>query len=56
MNCIAPGFIITDLNRDMWSREEMLYWLKSVQADPNPGKPEDIAPLAVFLSSPGRRT
>ncbi len=53
VNCIAPGFIITDLNRDMWSREEMLGWLKSVQANPSAGTPEDVAPLAVFLSSPG---
>ena len=53
VNCIAPGFIITDLNRAMWQSEEMLGWLRSVQANPEAGKPEDIAPLAVFLSSRG---
>jgi gluconate 5-dehydrogenase len=53
VNCIAPGFIITDLNRDMWRQEHMKQWLKSVQANPRAGAPEDVAPLAVFLSSQG---
>jgi gluconate 5-dehydrogenase len=53
VNCIAPGFIVTDLNRDMWQRPEMREWLKGVQAAPNTGTPEDVAPLAVFLSGSG---
>lgn len=53
VNCIAPGFIITDLNRDMWQSETMQQWLKGVQANPKAGAPEDIAPLAVYLSSQG---
>lgn len=53
VNCIAPGFIVTDLNREMWKSEPMLDWLRGAQAAPDPGKPEDIAPLAVFLSGPG---
>ena len=53
VNCIAPGFIVTDLNRDMWQKEELLRWLRSSQANPRTGTPEDIAPLAVFLSSSG---
>jgi gluconate 5-dehydrogenase len=53
VNCIAPGFIITDLNRDMWQKEEMKTWLGGVQASPRTGTPEDIAPLSVFLSGPG---
>lgn len=53
VNCIAPGFIITDLNRKMWSQEHMRKWLSGCQANPRTGTPEDIAPLAVFLSSPG---
>jgi NAD(P)-dependent dehydrogenase (short-subunit alcohol dehydrogenase family) len=55
VNCIAPGFIITDLNRKMWEPAYMKDWLKGVQADANPGTPEDVAPLAVFLSSDGAR-
>lgn len=53
VNCIAPGFIITDLNRKMWESDVMKAWLKNAQASPRTGKPEDIAPLAVFLSGPG---
>lgn len=53
VNCIAPGFIITDLNRQMWEPAGMREWLKGAQANPQPGKPEDIAPLAVFLSGRG---
>ncbi len=53
VNCIAPGFILTDLNRKMWEPAEMHEWLKVSEANPNLGTPEDVAPLAVFLSSPG---
>jgi gluconate 5-dehydrogenase len=51
VNCIAPGFIITDLNRKMWEPQYMKDWLKGVQGDPRPGTPEDVAGLAVFLAS-----
>jgi gluconate 5-dehydrogenase len=50
VNCIAPGFIVTDLNRALWQAEEMKQWLKGVQATPHTGTPEDIAGLATFLS------
>ena len=53
VNCIAPGFILTDLNRDMWQAAEMKQWLESVQPNPRMGTPADLAPLAVFLSSAG---
>ncbi|MCP5109208.1 MAG: SDR family oxidoreductase, partial [bacterium] len=53
VNLIAPGFIVTDLNRQIWEQQVMLDWLEHRQANPKPGVPEDIAPLAVFLSSPG---
>jgi NAD(P)-dependent dehydrogenase (short-subunit alcohol dehydrogenase family) len=52
VNCIAPGFILTDLNRDMWQPAEMHQWLKGTQANPKLGRPEHIAPLAVFLAAP----
>lgn len=51
VNCIAPGFIITDLNRKMWEPKIMTDWLQGAQANPRPGTPEDCAGLSVFLSS-----
>jgi len=53
VNCIAPGFILTALNQDMWKSDEMKHWLAGSQANPNLGAPEDIAPLAVFLAGRG---
>jgi gluconate 5-dehydrogenase len=53
VNCIAPGFIVTDLNRDMWQRTDMKQWLSGAQSAPGTGTPEDIAPLAVYLSGKG---
>jgi gluconate 5-dehydrogenase len=53
VNCIAPGFILTDLNRQMWQAPEMAKWLAGAQANPRMGTPEDIAPVAAFLVSPG---
>ena len=51
VNCIAPGFIITDLNREMWQSVELQNWLKANQPNPRVGTPEDVSGLAVFLSS-----
>jgi gluconate 5-dehydrogenase len=53
VNCIAPGFILTDLNRKMWEAPEMAEWRKGVQANPRMGTVEDVAPLAVFLAGKG---
>ncbi|HZU26480.1 MAG TPA: SDR family oxidoreductase [Bryobacteraceae bacterium] len=53
VNCIAPGFILTDLNRAMWQPPQMQQWLEGAQSIPRLGRPEDIAPLAVFLSGAG---
>ena len=53
VNCIAPGFILTDLNRQMWQAPDMKNWLGGAQANPRMGTPEDIAPMAAFLCGPG---
>jgi gluconate 5-dehydrogenase len=53
VNCIAPGFVITDLNRAMWEPPAMKQWLFGAQATRRTGTPEDIAPLAVYLSGNG---
>jgi NAD(P)-dependent dehydrogenase (short-subunit alcohol dehydrogenase family) len=52
VNCIAPGFILTDLNRKMWEDETMYAWLRGGQANPRMGGPDDVAGTAVFLASP----
>ncbi len=52
VNCIAPGFILTDLNKDMWQPQHMFHWLQGSQANPRIGTPADLAGLAVFLASP----
>jgi NAD(P)-dependent dehydrogenase (short-subunit alcohol dehydrogenase family) len=53
VNCIAPGFILTELNRKMWDQPGMTEWRHAVQANPRMGSVEDIAPLAVFLAGKG---
>jgi NAD(P)-dependent dehydrogenase (short-subunit alcohol dehydrogenase family) len=53
VNCIAPGFIITDLNRKMWESTRLREWIKGAQASPRLGTAEDVAPLAVFLAGRG---
>ncbi|HXG34089.1 MAG TPA: SDR family oxidoreductase [Bryobacteraceae bacterium] len=52
VNCIAPGMILTDLNREVWQRPGMREWLRGVQANPRLGTPEDVAAVAVFLAGP----
>jgi gluconate 5-dehydrogenase len=53
VNCIVPGMILTDLNRDIWQSTKMKKWLELSEANPRLGTPEDVAPLAVFLSGKG---
>ena len=52
VNCIVPGFILTQLNRKMWEPSEMHEWLRLSQGNPRLGTPKDIAGLAVFLCGP----
>jgi len=37
----------------MWESEQMREWLRGSQANPRLGTPDDVAPLAVFLSGRG---
>jgi gluconate 5-dehydrogenase len=55
VNCIAPGFIVTEFNRKVWESQKLREWLRGVQPNPEPGTPEDVAPLAVFLAGSGSR-
>jgi len=53
VNTIAPGFILTDLNRSMWQDPKMNAWRLGNGANPNFGNPQDVAALATFLSGRG---
>jgi gluconate 5-dehydrogenase len=52
VNCIVPGMILTELNHEMWESEDLRAWLRTAQANPRLGTPDDVAPLAVFLAGP----
>jgi 2-dehydro-3-deoxy-D-gluconate 5-dehydrogenase len=51
-NCIAPGFILTDLNRNFLGVEPRKSWIESRTPAGHFGSPEDIAGTAVFLAAP----
>lgn len=52
VNAIAPGFILTDLTRQLWSDETMQQWGISNTPQRRLGEPEDMVGTALFLSSP----
>jgi len=52
VNAIAPGFILTDLTRKLWSDETMRAWGEANTPQRRLGTPEDIVGAAVFLASP----
>jgi NAD(P)-dependent dehydrogenase (short-subunit alcohol dehydrogenase family) len=53
VNAIAPGFIITDLTRKLWSHPKMLDW--GIPGHPlrRLGTPDDLVSTALYLASPG---
>lgn len=53
VNCVAPGFVETDLNREMWQDPKLREWLPSSQALPRMGTVGEVASLAVYLASDG---
>jgi gluconate 5-dehydrogenase len=52
VNAIAPGFIVTDLTRKMWTDERMQAWAKANTPQGRLGQPEDLVGVALFLASP----
>ena len=52
VNGIAPGFILTDLTKKLWSDETMLAWGKANTPQRRLGVPEDMVGAAIFLASP----
>lgn len=52
VNAIAPGFILTDLTKKLWSDPTMQAWNKANTPQQRLGTPEDMVGAAVFLASP----
>lgn len=52
VNALAPGFILTDLTRKLWSDPVMQKWGVDNTPQRRLGVPEDMAGTAIFLASP----
>lgn len=51
VNCIAPGFVLTDLTKKLWSHPTMQEWGLRNTPLRRLGKPEDMVGTAIFLAS-----
>jgi NAD(P)-dependent dehydrogenase (short-subunit alcohol dehydrogenase family) len=52
VNALAPGFILTDLTRKLWSDATMQEWAQTNTPQRRLGKPEDMVGTALFLAAP----
>ena len=53
VNAIAPGFVLTDLTRKLWSEPTMQAWGFANTPLQRLGQPEDMVGAALFLASAG---
>lgn len=51
VNAIAPGFILTDLTKKLWSQPQMKEWGQANTPLVRMGVPEDMIGAAIFLAS-----
>jgi gluconate 5-dehydrogenase len=51
VNAIAPGFILSDLTKELWSNETMKQWGRANTPLIRIGAPEDLVGAAIFLAS-----
>lgn len=51
VNGIAPGFIVTDLNRKMWEKPLLQEWGRTHTPLVRTGEPADLVGAAIFLAS-----
>ncbi|NJN46074.1 MAG: SDR family oxidoreductase [Candidatus Competibacteraceae bacterium] len=51
VNAIAPGFVVTDLSRKLWSMPSMQEWVLPNTPLRRLGQPEDLVGAALFLAS-----
>jgi NAD(P)-dependent dehydrogenase (short-subunit alcohol dehydrogenase family) len=52
VNALAPGFVITDLTRQLWARPDMQAWGIPNTPLRRLGQPDDMIGTAIFLASP----
>jgi len=52
VNAIAPGFILSDFNRELWANETLRQWGETNTPLVRLGTPEDLVGTAIFLASP----
>jgi len=52
VNGLAPGFILTDLTKKLWSDPTMQGWAQANTPMRRLGVPEDLVGTAIFLASP----
>ena len=51
VNAIAPGFILTELNRKLWDDPKMRNWVEDRTPAHRLGQPSDLVGAAIFLAS-----
>jgi gluconate 5-dehydrogenase len=51
VNAIAPGFVLTDLTKKLWSQPAMQQWGQANTPLVRLGQPEDMVGAAIFLAS-----
>jgi len=52
VNCLAPGFIMTELTKDgLWANENRSKWLHDRIPMKRPGLPEEMTGVALLLAS-----
>ena len=51
VNAIAPGFVLTDLTRKLWSQPHMQAWGETNTPLTRLGQPQDMVGAAIFLAS-----
>ncbi len=51
VNAIAPGFVLTDLTKKLWSQPKMQEWGQTNTPLKRLGQPEDMLGAALFLAS-----
>lgn len=52
VNCLCPGFIATELTEPLWQNQRRRDWMIDRLPNKRPGRPADLAGMALLLASP----